>query len=291
MKYNYFTYINIVFYAILRCLCKFNISIVNLIEFLYNLEAIQYFLTKTLYFYDCVILHKSSKSNFMVILRSFLCKIDKNNIARQKQNHIARTWFDSKRWSAEVFASFHFSLSRCYLSTCGCTNKHMSHSSEHRGRPSNHHRPREAYVHTLTMRHHCHVTRDKRSRSRLGAMNRQVANFQGKTVLGGCSLDYVLSFLGDTVTRKSPKRSNARNARVLRTTLRRKWRRRLISFAFYLSFLYGSINFLFSSDADQFAVRPHLFRDPFFSASLLRDGVWATPFLLDLNIYISLFFF
>lgn len=54
----------------------------------------------------------------MVILRSFLCKIDKNNIARQKQNHIARTWLDSKRWSAEVFASFHFSLSRCYLSTC-----------------------------------------------------------------------------------------------------------------------------------------------------------------------------
>lgn len=71
-------------------------------------------------------------------------------MSRNKNRIVSLKYSHSKIWSAEVLASFHFSLSRCYLSTCGCTNKHVSHSSEHRGRPSNHHRPREAYVHIPT---------------------------------------------------------------------------------------------------------------------------------------------
>lgn len=186
---------------------------------------------------------------------------DKSRIVSLKCSH-------SKRRSAEVLASFHFSLSRCYLSTCGCTNKHVSHSSEHRGRPSNHHRPREAYVHTPT----CviivmsRVISDRILDRDQGQQIVKSQTSKGKQFSEVACLTIIFFFFSATRWRKSPRKLKVRHARVLRTTLRRKWRSatEIDPFAFYLSFLYSSIvNFLVLSDADQFAVRPHLFCDPF----------------------------
>lgn len=90
------------------------------------------------------------------------------------------------------------------------------------------------------------------------------------------------------MTRKSPKRSNARNARVLRTALRRKWRSAMaIDLVRFLSlFLVQSIvNFLVSSDADQFAVRPHLFCDPFLAQASYATVCESKAF--SINIYLE----
>lgn len=185
---------------------------------------------------------------------------------------------------AEVLASFRFSLSRCYLSTCGCTNKHVSHSSEHRGRPSNHHRPREAYVHTLTMGHHCHVARDKRShsRSRPGAMTRQVVNSQGKNASRRLLLlDYVLSFLfSATRWRENPRRDRTREMREYYVRLYVESddrRRRLISRSLFISLscTCRSSTFLFHRTLINSRYARISFVDPFLARALLRDGVWA----------------
>lgn len=71
---------------------------------------------------------------------NFICFCS-HNFRKKYNNRESGTRISFASWTkenpAEALASFRFSLSRCYLSTCGCTNKHVSHSSEHRRRPSN----------------------------------------------------------------------------------------------------------------------------------------------------------
>lgn len=172
-------------------------------------------------------------------------------MSRDKSRIVSLKYSHSKIWSAEVLASFHFSLSRCYLSTCGCTNKHVSHSSEHRGRPSNHHRPREAYVHTPT----CVIIVTSRAIS-----DRTLDRDQGQQIVKSqtskgkrfsevaCFTVYLL-FFSAARWRKCPRKLYARHARVLRTTLRGKWRSAtaidLVRFFISLSCVARSSTFLF----------------------------------------------
>lgn len=58
---------------------------------------------------------------------------------------------EDKDPSKSLRRSVSVSLAATYLLVAALI-KHVSHSSEHRRRPSNYHRPREAYVHTPTMR-------------------------------------------------------------------------------------------------------------------------------------------
>lgn len=206
------------------------------------------------------------------------------------------------------------SLAATYLHTCGCTNKARVAFFRAPG-TSLESSSAERSVRTHT--HKCVIilsrrARDKWSRSRSrsrGKTNLRVANFQGKkTVLGGVArLSNVFDlFFSRRRDDENPRENRTREMREYFITCDFLYvesgdrQRRSISFTFfYLSFYSISVDrqlSSFISDADQFAVRPHLLCDPFFfSASSLRDGVWATPFFLSMvlarieRVYISPF--
>lgn len=145
------------------------------------------------------------------------------------------------------------------LSTCGCTNKHVSHSSEHRRHPRIIiGQEKRTYTHSqCAMRHHRHVVaRDNdcvssrsRSRSTRKANRKPTRASHGR---GGWNLVNrwrCIFLLGDT------RGDTPEN----RTRIAREWRRPIAS----SSSRQIRSGYFSSPDEDQLAVHPHrLFRDP-----------------------------